>query len=266
MHNSRQLFAIFVLAICAAHVVSAESDTEHTNGTLLRSSHRTPFIVPISPPNFGGTPTLPTKTDERESAFARNKWDIDDNVAFASPVVPQPELIALPAPSEVALSDYQRWVSQIELKSETEIIAHVDDGNTDTYGPTDTQSKVVSNVASPNATVLGERITVHNLNVAAIEDQLRLRDEWTLEEIESAYEQVLAVEENRQLWTMYFDLLVPRKQRILGAPTSLSKCKELLRQRVFETQVALEINRFAVSKLDLAVARARLEEIGELLE
>jgi len=256
MHNSRQLFVIFAIAVCMAHAfsVSAAGDVP------TKSKHRTPFIVPISPPRFGRTTSLPAKSSDGIQ-FARSEWRRRTDPEFEQSLIvhqANQDLATLPASTNVKLPD-RPWASRIQLTQETSSIA-------DTKKlPRHTQSKVVG-ITSPNTTALSERITVHNLNVAAMEDQLRQRDSWTLEEVESAFEQLTSIEENRRIWLMYFDLLEPRKQRRIGSPASLSKCEELLRQRIFETLVALEINQFAVTKLDVEVARSRLNELIEQLE
>lgn len=250
MHNSRQLFVIFALSICMAQfsAVSAASDME---------KHRTPFIVPISPPQFGATPSLPAKASA-ETHLSRNEWLVVRNATFETPAVPEQNLYVFPTSEAVKLESHP-WASHVQWNPQSDAVAESEKPKNNT------QSKVVG-ISRPNATVLNDRITVHNLNVAAMEDQLRIRESWTLEEIESAYDQLTSIEENRRIWSMYFDLLEPRSQRRIGSPMSLSKCKELLRQRVFETQVTLEINRFAVTKLDSEAARSRLEELSNLLQ
>ena len=65
---------------------------------------------------------------------------------------------------------------------------------------------------------------------------------------------------------MYWKLLDARQKWRAGKPATLSRCIELFEQRVFETQVTVAINRFAVTSLSERAATDRLKVLADELE
>ena len=131
--------------------------------------------------------------------------------------------------------------------------------------PRTTDSKTVSlhpkSRAAVNLKLLSQRIDAHNLSVAAIEDELRSREQWDLRGIETTISEIENVMFGRELWSMYWELLDPRGQRRIGSVASLSPSLGKLRQRIFETQVAADVDPRLVSHLSKNEAKSRLSAI-----
>ena len=188
MHNSRQLFAIFLFVAGVANVSFESVASALENTVPARVRHRTPFIVPISPPQFGMTPELPTRLRASLANSSRNEWQVARKTEFENPQIPQSVKPLPPSPDSVEIAT-QNWPSQLQWQPQRNVVAAIEDKP---------ESKAVG-INRPNTSALNDRITVHNLNVAAIEDQLRLRDTWTLEDIETTYDQLTSIEDNLSL-------------------------------------------------------------------
>ena len=223
-------------------VLKAMPDTSFRKTTRRSAKYRTPFIIPISPPDFGtqpGPPHVPSEHGHvvRPVAMLDHRYEPVD-----LPVVQEPR--------EEARVDIVRFLSR-PVAWASRVVS-----------PRSTHSKVVS-VAAPNILLLKQRIAAHNLNVAATVDQLNSQDAWTLDELRFTMNQLQAQHSARQLLQMYWQLLDSRDQWRVGRLTSLAKSIELLRQRLFETGVTLDINLRAVTSLDRKAAESQLRALED---
>ena len=238
-------------------VLEAMPDIPMRQPRASKRKHRSPFIVPISPPNFGHTDELMEKSAAHPD-LVRSSWPSPTQFSIPSFTVGDD----LPAfddslfPSMKAARPVRLWASEIR-PSATQLVNSSD-------VPSLATSKPVS-VVGPNLKSLSERITLHNLGVAAIEDQLRARDSWKLKDLESVLAELQSLDESKQLWMMYWRLLDAKQRWHIGTPVTFSNCIDLLQQRVFETRVAISVNRFAVTSLSDVEATARLKRIERQL-
>ena len=120
--------------------------------------------------------------------------------------------------------------------------------------------------ATVNHQLLAQRIEAHNLSVRAIEDQLNGQDDWDLTGLESIISQIDSVVRGQDMWLMYWEILPSWKQRRLGPVVSLATSLEKLRQRIFETSVAADVDPRLVSRLSKHQAKARLGSLSEQVE
>ena len=106
---------------------------------------------------------------------------------------------------------------------------------------TENSAKTVP-VAALNLKVLRERIQKHNFNVDSIERRLQEQEYWDVAGLRALVAEIAEVIQSRNLWDLYFESLDLFQKRKLKAPKSLKLTGELLRQRIFEAQVELDID------------------------
>lgn len=167
---------------------------------------------------------------------------------------------------------------EFKFKRESPTIANAGPGKADSkpaFSDSDPHSKFHSlnepqatvhvSLNGPNLRVLAERITLHNLSIAALEERLQETDFWTLKDLKQAVEEVEALYRSQQVWSLYYGLLRPTERRHVGIPRRFSKSTELMLQRIFETNVALQVQPLAVAAVTPELAAKELNELSDRL-
>lgn len=226
------------------------------NQTAARGKYRTPFIIPISNPYFGNPPGPVPKSTNSLDALTSLPLEHEDVSLAPLPgnYVTGTSRVNLrdTVPSEQLHATY-RPIKAARLTTAFERADHRP------------KSKVVS-VVRPNFEVIRERVALHNLTVAAIRDQLANQEEWSISDLDSLSTQLGSIRQAAQLRDLYVALLTDRQKQRIVTELGLSQCLEKLKQRLFETRVALEVNRFAVTTLELPEAHELLDRISDRLE
>lgn len=211
--------------------------------------YRTPFVIPISSADWGTIQGPPAR---------RVKLPLVRTTPATSSE-PDPLNLLPSFPHPVETQDVYAWMSTRGLSAARVL-------SLSWATPTSPAKSISVSAVGPNLTGLAERVALHNLGVSAIEDQLRARDTWKLSDLESLLAQLRSQHESRRLWMLYWQLLDTKQQWRVGSPVAYTKCIDLLRQRLFETRVAMDINPFSVTTAGKRQATQRLEEISRQLD
>lgn len=210
------------------------------------NQYRTPFIIPMSSPELGRRPELPPlrasflqlpsrelpPRPERDFYLALfpNEWE--GAFAESTPIPPEPQPVGRKPVGPMLVSVFASGNSKsVSLEHKT---------------------------AKPNVSELADRIAAYNLSVAAIEDQLNERETWDLDDLEAMATQIQQVKGSKKVWSLYLEILSERQQRRLGNIAALHSSFDLLRQRIFEVRVAMDINPHSITTLPADEAAARL--------
>lgn len=227
-------------------------------------------------------------------AYSRSKQSGGADSFAAAPEFSQPDFGPLPKlnwmriPAVHPTQHRTRWsfprsairnfFAGTEARSNNNIEIHVDtsfgypaappvDLATSVPSNRETGSMTVSiNSATVNHQLLAQRIEDHNLSVRAIEDRLNSRNGWNLTGLEAVVSQIDSMIREQEMCLLYWEILPPRQQRRLGEVMSLSAGLEKLRQRIFETNVATDVDASLVSQLSERQTKARLDSLNELAE
>ncbi len=218
--------------------------------------HRFSISPTASLPDFGAMPELPT----------------------LAPIVLQP-IQRVPVESIVRRSiDVPSFASQSDQQPFTSRVAKVVSPNGFQRSPAAVLQivEIVARKENPPATSkpvvleekvaldharLARRIEAYNYSVAGIENQLNSREQWSLEALESVVSQMEDVQDDRDLWSLYWNVLDRRRQRRLGEIRGIESAVEKLSQRIFETRVALDVDPQSVSRQRPSQAEKRLREL-----
>lgn len=108
--------------------------------------------------------------------------------------------------------------------------------------------------------LLSQRIEAHNLSVAAVETLLQ-RHDWNLRQIESVASRIELLANDHEQWELYREALQQPQRDRVGLMASLLPSLEKLRQRVFESRVAIDVDPTSFSSLPKKTAERRLTQI-----